>query len=242
VYTITAGDLIRQALLQIGSLAAGEEPTPAEAQDGLARLNQLIDDWSTQRLTMRVVVRATTGIVNGQADYTIGTGGDFNVPVVPAVDNCALLLNSSSPAVEIPLSPLTEMAYQAIAQKNLENTLPTQWYFEATIPRATVTLWPVPTDDTNDLVIYYPTILAQFTDLTTGVQLAPAYARALRTNLAVELAPEFGRSVSGDLRLQAAESLGTLKRNNASMMDLGVDPGLTFGGRPSYNIYTDTGG
>lgn len=240
--TTTAQQIIRGAMLQIGAIDAYGAPTNQEAGDALARLNELIDDWATQALTFRVEQRAVASIVASQQVYTIGLTGDFNVARPSQIDNVQLLLTSSTPDTEIPLSVLTEDAYQAIQQKDLTNTLPTTYYVENTIPLMNLWIWPVPTDASNDLVIYYPEILAQFTSLTTSVTLASAYVRALRTNLAVELAPEYGKVVTPDLRLQAGDSLGTLKRSNVVMMDLGLDPGIVMGGgRGAYNIQTDQG-
>ena len=79
---------------------------------------------------------------------------------------------------------------------------------------------------------------AQFPDLVTVVELAPGYARALRTNLAVELAPEFGRPPDPVIHQAAKESLADLKRANFPLVEVGIDPALTGGGG-SYNILTD---
>jgi hypothetical protein len=240
--TTTAQQIIRTALLQINAIAATDQPTHAEAADALARLNEIIDDWGAQALTFRVEQRVTASIVASQQSYTIGLTGDFNVALPSQIDNVQLLLTSTTPETEIPLSVLTEDAYQAISQKDLTNTLPTAYYVENTIPLMTLWVWPAPTDDTNELVIYYPDILAQFTSLTASVTLATSYVRALRSALAVELAPEYGKIVSPDLRLQADSALGHLKRSNVVMMDLSLDPGVPgVSGRGSYNIFTDTG-
>ena len=239
--TTTAQQIIRSALLQIGALSGNESPSAAEGQDGLARLNELIDDWGVQPLTARVQQRVVADLVTGQSTYTIGLTGDFNVVRPTAIDYCALLLTNTTPETEVPLSPLTEDAYQAISQKALENAQPTSWYFESTIPLAQIVVWPIPDNDTYDLVIYYAELFAQFPSLTASVLLPPSYARALRTNLAVELAPEYGKVVTPDLRLQAGDALGTLKRSNVVMTDLAVDPALTGTAHGTYNIFSDTG-
>ena len=50
--TTTAGDQINGALRLIGQLAEGEEPSAATANDALAALNQMIDSWNTERLSV----------------------------------------------------------------------------------------------------------------------------------------------------------------------------------------------
>jgi hypothetical protein len=239
--TTTAQAIIRGALLQIGVIAQGESVEASLSADAFSRLNELVDAWATQRLTQRTVTQATTGIVASQASYTVGLTGDFNIARPTFLDSCALLLTNTTPNTELPLSPMTEMAYQAIAQKTLTNSQPTSWYYEASSPLGTITLWPVPTDASNDLVIYVSDQLAAFTTQTASVTLTPGYARALRLALAVEMAPECGRAVSDQLRFMAADALGDLKRLNVSMADLSMDPALTVTSQGGYNIYTDQG-
>ena len=101
-----------------------------------------------------------------------------------------------------------------------------------------LTVWPVP-NETQTLVLYYAEPVAQFPDLGTAVALAPGYARALRTNLALELAPEFGRVVDPVMLAQARESLADVKRQNWTQPELTLSgvPGVC-GGR--YSMATDT--
>jgi len=239
--TTTARALIVSALRQIGVVDQFGDPTANELSDAFDRLNEMIDGWSVQALTFRVVQREVFTLVSGQQVYTVGLTGNFNVARPTTISNVTLNLTSTTPETETWLTPLTEDAYQAVSQKDLENSLPTSYYLEPTIPFYNVWIWPIPDASANELVIYYPEILSQFATLTGSVQLAPSYMRALRTNLAVELAPEFGRQVPDALLLQAGESLGQLKRSNASMMDLALDPGLTGDGHGTYNILTDQG-
>lgn len=48
----TAGDQINGALRLIGQLAEGEVPSAATSQDALTALNQMIDSWNTERLSV----------------------------------------------------------------------------------------------------------------------------------------------------------------------------------------------
>jgi len=49
---VTAGDQINAALRLIGQLAEGETPSAETSQDALAALNQMIDSWSIERLSV----------------------------------------------------------------------------------------------------------------------------------------------------------------------------------------------
>ena len=48
----TASDQINGALRLIGQLAESEVPSAATAQDALSALNQMIDSWNTERLSV----------------------------------------------------------------------------------------------------------------------------------------------------------------------------------------------
>jgi len=243
--SITPRSLLVGTFRLLGITAQGEDPSSAELMEAFDRLNELIDAWSTQRLTMRVTTRAEYALVAGQASYLIGPLGTLPTPdwVGPRpefVESVALLLTSSTPETEIPMSELTEAAYQAIAQKDLANSQPTLWRYEPTMPCGTFTVWPIPDTSANPVIVYQPEALQQFVGLTTSYILAPGYTRALRYNLAKELATEYGRQLPPDIASAAADSLSDIKRLNTSMTDLGVDPGLLpVSGRYSYNIQTD---
>lgn len=244
--TITPRSLIVGVFRLLGITAQGEDPNANELMEAFDRLNELIDAWATQRLTMRVTTRSQYALVAGQAAYTLGPTGTVPTPdwigARPEfVESVALLLTSSTPNTEIPMSELTEAAYQAIAQKDLANNQPTLFRFESTMPAATFTLWPVPDTAANPLIVYASEAMAQFVGLTTTYILAPGYTRALRYNLARELATEYGRQLPPDIASTAAESLSDIKRLNTVMSDLAVDPALLpVAGRYGYNIQSDT--
>jgi hypothetical protein len=50
--TYTAGQQIERALRLLGVLAEGETPSAATSQDALMALNQMIDSWQTERLSV----------------------------------------------------------------------------------------------------------------------------------------------------------------------------------------------
>ena len=50
--TTSAGDQINGALRLIGQLAEGETPSAATSADALTALNQMLDSWSAERLSV----------------------------------------------------------------------------------------------------------------------------------------------------------------------------------------------
>ncbi len=68
----TAGDLIKASLQEIGVLQAGEDPTPGEASDALARLNRWIDSLAAQNQTIYEITRTEATLTANQASFSVG--------------------------------------------------------------------------------------------------------------------------------------------------------------------------
>lgn len=243
---VSAQSLITDSLEDLGVYGVGQTLSAQDANKGLRKLNSLMGSWSIQTLTVPSVVRTVfTNITANVGTYTIGPGATFDTIRPPnGLQNAALLLNSATPAVEIPVGILTDQAYQAIPIKSQTNTLWTQVYYNptfVTLGWGTITLWPIPTIDTNDLVLYFLQPLTEFADLTTQYQIPPGYEDAITDSLVVALAPAFGRPVTPEMRKTAQASVANIKRANVKMSDMANDAALISAGsrRFGYNITTD---
>lgn len=241
---LTGQSVVTFALEQIGVYAVGESLSANDAQTGLSRLNAMTSSLNIQSLARLVVTRAVFDLVANQSTYTIGTGGDFNAARPTSIQNASLLLNSSSPSIEIPLTLLTDQGYQAISIKTQTNTLPSAVYYQPTFTTSgygTVILWPVPTVATNDLVLYSQQALVTFADLTTQYYWPEGSEEMLGFGLALRLAPIYARPVPDDVRRMASQSLANFKRQNVRMADLANDAAMIGGrGRWGYDINSDT--
>ena len=79
----TAGDQINRALRLLGVLAEGETPSAATSQDALLAMNQMIDSWNTERLSVFSTQDQVFSWPAGEIRRTLGPTGDFvgNRPV-----------------------------------------------------------------------------------------------------------------------------------------------------------------
>jgi hypothetical protein len=68
----TALDLITGALRKINVLASGEVPSAAEQADALAVLNDMLDTWSTEHLSVFNNNENVLTFQNGKSTYTVG--------------------------------------------------------------------------------------------------------------------------------------------------------------------------
>ena len=75
--TTTAGDQINGALRLIGQLAEGETPSAATSQDALTAFNQMLDSWSTEKLSIFTTQEQIYIWPAGFLTKSLGPTGDF---------------------------------------------------------------------------------------------------------------------------------------------------------------------
>ena len=244
--SFNAESVIQAALGDIGvvSLEDGQTVSPAQGQDGLRRLNAMISSWSIHRLAIPFISREVFNVVALQSTYTVGPGGDFDTIRPTQITGASLLLNSSTPPIEIPNGILTDNMYEAIAIKGLTALLWTSAYFNPLYASglASIFLWPTPTTADNDFVLYRGDQVQGFSNLTTAASFPPGYFEAFEYQLALRLAIPYGQQPSQGLQRMAAEAFATIKRENYKMNDAQLDPAWTHDQRGWYNILTGTGG
>ena len=80
----TAADQIYAALRLIGQLAEGEQPSADTAQDALTAMNQMIDSWNTERLSVFSTQDQVFTWEAGAIKKTLGPTGNFvgNRPIL----------------------------------------------------------------------------------------------------------------------------------------------------------------
>ena len=73
----TAGEIIKGALRLIGQLAEGEEPSAETMQDSITAINQMIQSWDIERLSVFSTQDQVFTWPANIASRTIGPTGDF---------------------------------------------------------------------------------------------------------------------------------------------------------------------
>lgn len=228
--TYTAADQINRALRLLGVLAEGETPSASESNDALVALNQMLDSWDTERLSVFATSDQTFTWPAGQATRTLGPTGNF-VGVRPVLlEDSTYFVDGSGISHQIQI--VNEDQYNAIVDKTVTASLPQVLYVNHTSPDVTLSVYPVPTQDlTWHFVSASP--LAQPVTLGTVLSFPPGYLRAFAYNLAMEIAPEFGVEPSRQVVRVATVSKRNLKRINNPDDVMSIP----FGGG-GYNIFT----
>lgn len=227
--TASALDIIKGALRSINVLASGEEPTGDEAQDALVILNQMLDTWSADGLNIFTEGITDFPLVSSQQIYTLGSGGDFNIPRPAEIDRAAIvILSNPVQPLEYPIPIYTTQDWaDKVPIKNVPGNLPLLVYDDGGFPLRTLTFWPVASDNTL-FRLYAWQLLTQFTNLTTINGYPPGYQSAIRNNLAISLASEFGASVTPETEMLAVTTLASIKRANADDTQLRSDLGSSY--------------
>jgi hypothetical protein len=140
-------DLVRDALIEIGSVAPGENPSPDEALWAFRKLNEVIDVWQALRRYTYSYQFLVFNFIAGVNPVLMGPSpvANWSVPQRPVrLESAALILNSpSSTPVDIPIN-IRDKDWWALNQvKSISTNVPTDVYPDYTWPDASLYFWPV---------------------------------------------------------------------------------------------------
>jgi hypothetical protein len=237
--TYTAGDQINRALRLLGVLAEGETPSASESQDALMALNQMIDSWNTERLSVFSTIDQKVLWPVGEINATLGPtgslvriGGDAVRPIL--VDD-ATYFRDPQTNVSYGIKLINQQQYDGIAVKTVTSTYPQVMFVNNTFPDIDIYIYPKPT---RELEFHFISVeeLTQPATLATELHFPPGYLRAFTYNLAMEIAPEFGVEPSPQVQRIAMTSKRDLKRIN-NPDDVMSMPYAIVATRQRYNIY-----
>lgn len=220
-------------------LAAGETATADDTSDALVILNQMLESWSAESLSVFTLTIQTFNFVASQQTYTLGAGGNFNT-ARPSRIGYASVVSNSNPAqpLEIPIDQLTDSEWQAIPVKLTTSTLPRKMYDDGAFPLRNLSFWPVPTDASVQVRLYTWTALTQFSDLTTDFTFPPGYIEAIKYNLAARLAAENFGTLTPIAASLALSSIGRIKAMNSDPALVKCDPAITRSSGARFNWLT----
>jgi hypothetical protein len=243
--TVLVSDVLYVAARLAGIMPeAGTGLSPEESTDAFNAFNAMIDDWNSQRLMSRWIVRYLFEFNAGQQFYQIGPGAaDWNVPRPERIETASVVItNSPTLPLEQVITPMTYENFQRISVKNVESTIPFAYYYDMQFPIGNVYFYPVPAGPVNQVAIYVWQLLGALQSYTQRVSLPPAYLRAVQYNLAIELAARFPlRQKLSPLTLKIAmESLRNIKSINTPIEDMTVDRAALQSAGGVYDYLSDT--
>jgi len=230
----TAGDQITRALRLLGVLAENETPSAAMSQDGLMAMNQMVDSWNTERLSVFCTQDQVFTWPAGEYIRTLGPSGDF-VGLRPVLLDEATYFRDPGTNVSFGIKFINQQQYNGIAVKTVTSTYPQVIFVNMTYPDVTMSIYPRPT---RDLEWHFVSVqeLSNPATLATDLFFPPGYLRAFAYNLAMEIAPEYGVEPSPQVKRIAMTSKRNLKRIN-NPDDVMSMPYAIVATRQRFNIY-----
>lgn len=207
-------------------LASGETPTADEANDGLKSLNDILENWSLEALSVWQTDNFTGTLKPGQATYTIGPGGDFNTVRPIRIG----LSYSTVNGADFQMTEWGLEEYNAVAVKNIGG-IAQRFVYLNEYPLGQLILYPVPAVASTasfavDRLLTFPLTLASV------LSFPPGYEKALRYTLATNLAPEYGVNPPPAVASIAVSSKADLKRANKKRVVAAYDQTLL--GEPAF--------
>lgn len=244
--TITARDVVQDALERLQVYAPGETITDADAARGFEVLNDMVDSWNNENLTTYAVLEQTGMMVPGVTEYPIGLGATppgFNLTRPLRINSdygSAYLLDASSN--KYPMKVIDRSTWNMQTTSIVTSNVPDTIFYDPQYPFGIINIWPVP-NETHPFFWDSYLQISDFGTLETEFSLPPGYALAMKTNLSLLLKPYYPRGVVDQfLPLQAADSKGNVKRKNLRRQIAIYDSEIVARGSVTYNIYRDNFG
>ena len=230
----SAGDQINRALRLLGVLAEEETPSAAVSQDALMALNQMIDSWNTERLSVFNTIDQVYLWPAGEITRHLGPSGEF-VGVRPVLLDDSTYYRDPGTNVSYGIKFINQQQYDGIAVKTVTSTYPQVMWINMEYPNISMTVYPKPT---RELEWHFISVqeLDQPAVLATSLLFPPGYLRAFTYNLACEIAPEFGVEPSRQVQRIAMTAKRNLKRIN-NPDDIMSMPYSLVSTRQRFNVY-----
>ena len=230
----TARDLIGDAHRLLGLVSSGNALPESVYQDNLVALNQMIDSWNTERLSVFSTQDQVFSWPPSTIKRTLGPTGNF-VGNRPILLDDATYFRDPLTNVSFGVRIINQQQYNGIAVKTVTSTYPQIIWVNMTYPDIEMYVYPVPTRAVEWHFISVEE-LTKPASLTTTISFPPGYLRAFRYNLAMELAPEFNMEPSPQVMRIAMTSKRNLKRIN-NPDDVMSMPYAIVATRQRFNVY-----
>lgn len=206
-------------------ISSGEVPNAGEMVDALATLNDVIENWGTEPLSVWGSANNIVATVGGQATYTVGPGGNFNFTRPQDISGAFVTYQG----VDFSLNIVGQLEYNGISLKTQQEPIPRWLLYVKDFPLGLATLWPVPSL-AIPLTISSNRQITQIPTTSTVLNFPPGAAKALRYVLAIELATEFDAPISETMISIAADARADYKRSNKVQRQTQFDNALLGNG------------
>ena len=182
-FAMTVSEIVTEARGLLG-IQAVEEPLQAhELAQGIRALNMLLATWEVEGVKTYLLTEGQLTLVEGQASYTFGAGGDFTTVFRELTD--ARINRSGN---DLPMERLSREQYYALPNKTTEG-YPTSYFFDTQREGGTLYVWPAPDSTAGTFKFTYRRQLYDAGNGTDTLDVPKYYLEAVVYNLAKRLIP-----------------------------------------------------
>jgi len=178
-FTMTARDMVTQAMREIGVIASGEQPTADEISDGIVRLNSMLKAWAAKGLNLW---RDTASTI----DFAAGVSSAI-LPGALSVGSARLVQDGYERILQ-----LWQADQFAVLPTKDQRGTPIIYILRQDVTGIVMQLWPVP-DQAVTVAYDYGRITGDVIQPSDPVDVPQMFQEAVWKNLAVKLAPTFGK-------------------------------------------------
>ena len=223
---MTALDIITNAMIEIGVLAAGESPSGTDTAFCLNKLNRLFDNWNAESLFIYGTLLSDFTLTPNHNPHTIGPAAstpDFSVATArpPRIIRANLVLTDVTPNIFRPLHIVDDAWWMNQPAPTIATQIPYYLYPNYGWPLGQLYLWPVPTTAYNirlDMDVLFTSMA-----LSDTFTLPPGYEDAVTLSLAEALLVPYGADSSSAVAAQAAMARGRIKSLNSEAPEMACD-------------------
>lgn len=190
----TATSVITDALEKLGVYAPGEQIPTADLNRGLSTLNEMIDQWQNEKITLYSLVTQTINLSNGKPVYSIGPKGAVADITTGRPDKIQMGPGAGQvvySGTTYPLDIVSQLEWSAIQSRNSGGGVPDTLFYDPQYPVGILNFAPSPNQAGMVATFYTQKPFIYFTNLNTSGQFSQGTIDTLQTNLAVSLKPYF---------------------------------------------------
>lgn len=238
---INGTKLLTQALCDSTEVSVYDTPDEDQLGHAVDAMNQLLDEYATERLFIPSLSITDFDLTPGKAEYKMGPGGDWDVAYPERIDRWSAV-SSAGQNGEYENQrghPLDTVQWQGISSKKTQAAYPRALYTPGDYDddgRTTVHLWPVPTSSGIKIRLYLFASVLREIDPSRNYNLKDGYTRLLRKALAVELLTVFQKPPDPLLLRERDKSMSKVIGQNRRRPESPRDGMWNFDRRP-YSTY-----
>lgn len=200
-FTVSRNEIVRDALLLVGAITDGDQPTATQVSDASRMLNMMVKQWATKaRLWPKKEITHT--LTPGTQSYTVGTGLDIDTPRPLRVLEAR---RRSTAGTEIPVNVVSRQEYKDLPVKSTPGP-PVLVYYDPQINNGVLYVWPIGDTGTPTLVLTVQRPLEDFDAEGDTPDLPQEWYLPAVYTLGVLLSPQYG-GVRADLKALADQYL-----------------------------------